>query len=114
MEWLPVGSDFDQLKRLIIDLDEFLTEKPRSFIEGQFRHGSLDAGNYIEELMGSFCYYMSDGGYSRLYIRIFPNPNVWLDMSLSSEKSKAKWDLPESQRIRSEIVDLLNKIMEEN
>lgn len=110
----------ESLVRLLVDIDEAITKSPRSHIESQLgnKYGGkkisdLDIDDIFEHISTSQ-YYLSDGGYSRIGVKIdFNNKCCYLFLdSVSTKHAKEKWNHPIVKAIKKEIEYILDTSIE--
>lgn len=103
-------AEFSKFAEKLIRLDMLLTGKPRADAVHTARSQQHRLSSPLALLNDGFGgeYYLSDGGYSRLFVNDMPS--LWLT-SNSLPAAKAAWETPAVQGLVGEILtDLENAI----
>lgn len=101
-------SAADDLKETMVALDRILTGKD----EGAARHMARSQEHFFAEpsrFLESGGYYLSDGGYSRVFFH--PEALEFRLDSVSRDAVKARWSEPEAQAAAARAGALLTRIL---
>jgi hypothetical protein len=90
----------NEFQQAMGDLDAALTEKDFKEATCQFHHMPQTVEQFVEQPGGNPCWYLSDGGYSRVVFSM-DSGKLFLT-SNSTSRVKARWEACQAQREAAE------------
>lgn len=99
-----------ELQQMFADLDTYLTGKDERAVAHTARSNNVSAESLIAG-PGDRAYYLSDGGYSRVYIHILSEELPLCLTSNSTDKVKARWK--ECRELRQAVENEVHRQLRE-